>query len=796
MAQPDRYERQHDFTLDEEGAVSTAALNIEYDNISITVNQIRDNLALIQADDGSLMPGIVGFDQLDPEVMEEINRVVQDGVDKANTAAQKAQDAADIALDCKGSALEALETIKRLEESTRTNAEMVTEYAKDVAELIQVAEPALDALDSFKIVADHVDEVVDVADGIEDVGLVAGDLEGALCTKNSLVSYGNIGEEIDEGYCIKGGNIVKVAEHIEDVHILAPKVEVIEEALEEYTKIESTLTSIKENRAASESAMAAAETAQLGAEEAQRNAVTAQGASEEAAELSKAWAVKMDGMVEGEDYSSKYYASQAQKSAEDALAAGQASVEQISQAAQSAVNAVEQATQDGVTAIEEAASDATNAIDAAEKEAIQAVADTGTAQVTVVQEAGSSQVTLVKQEASTQIQNVQSAGTTQINAVNEAGAEQVSNIEAQANAAADSAAAAAESATAAAGSATNAASSATAAANSASSANTAKTAAESAKTAAEAAKTAAEAAKVAAEEAAQEVDEYTSDAVLYSAQTLTSTEQTQARTNINALGKSENAASASKLATKRTIKLTGGATASLQFDGSGDASATITLTAMKGATSSAAGALGAVPAPASGAQSKYLRGDGTWQTPPNTTYSNMSAATSSAAGKAGLVPAPAAGAQGKFLRGDATWQDPTSACVKTSGTQTVGGTKTFSSQILSSLDASSWVNAANGKTLINSTLVNGDFVPLWQYETTDGDSFVIAGYKTTLSINLVTSENKAAGENTSTGIFQIDPSGNLTITGNIKAKNLGSLASKSSVGYNEMADVVSYGSIA
>lgn len=42
----------------------------------------------------------------------------------------------------------------------------------------------------------------------------------------------------------------------------------------------------------------------------------------------------------------------------------------------------------------------------------------------------------------------------------------------------------------------------------------------------------------------------------------------------------------------------------------------------------------------------------------NTTYSNMTAATASAAGKAGLVPAPAAGAQGKYLRGDGTWQTP------------------------------------------------------------------------------------------------------------------------------------------
>ena len=57
-----------------------------------------------------------------------------------------------------------------------------------------------------------------------------------------------------------------------------------------------------------------------------------------------------------------------------------------------------------------------------------------------------------------------------------------------------------------------------------------------------------------------------------------------------------------------------------------------------------------------GSTSHFMRGDGVWATPPNTTYSAFKAATSSAAGGTGLVPAPAAGAQSKFLRGDATWQ--------------------------------------------------------------------------------------------------------------------------------------------
>ena len=63
----------------------------------------------------------------------------------------------------------------------------------------------------------------------------------------------------------------------------------------------------------------------------------------------------------------------------------------------------------------------------------------------------------------------------------------------------------------------------------------------------------------------------------------------------------------------------------------GAAASSHTHAAMGAATASAAGSAGFVPAPAAGAQGKYLRGDGTWAVPPdtNTTYS---AATQGAAG--------------------------------------------------------------------------------------------------------------------------------------------------------------------
>lgn len=66
--------------------------------------------------------------------------------------------------------------------------------------------------------------------------------------------------------------------------------------------------------------------------------------------------------------------------------------------------------------------------------------------------------------------------------------------------------------------------------------------------------------------------------------------------------------------------------------------------------------------PSGGSAGQVLKwsadGVAVWGTDNNTTYSNMIGASSSAAGKSGLVPAPAAGANTKYLRGDGTWQTP------------------------------------------------------------------------------------------------------------------------------------------
>lgn len=63
---------------------------------------------------------------------------------------------------------------------------------------------------------------------------------------------------------------------------------------------------------------------------------------------------------------------------------------------------------------------------------------------------------------------------------------------------------------------------------------------------------------------------------------------------------------------------------------------------------------------ASGRTVTVTKGNGTISTftTQDTTYGNMGGATTSAAGMAGLVPAPATGANNRYLRSDGTWAVP------------------------------------------------------------------------------------------------------------------------------------------
>ena len=128
-------------------------------------------------------------------------------------------------------------------------------------------------------------------------------------------------------------------------------------------------------------------------------------------------------------------------------------------------------------------------------------------------------------------------------------------------------------------------------------------------------------------------------------------------------------ASANNTIVKSSITFGNGSTF-LRNDGTWATPTNTTYSDMKGATASAAGAHGLVPAPTAGAQTKYLRGDGTWQTPPdtNTTYNVFTGASSTTDGSTGLVPKPVKGDQGKYLRADGVWASPANTDTKVTTT--------------------------------------------------------------------------------------------------------------------------------
>ena len=127
--------------------------------------------------------------------------------------------------------------------------------------------------------------------------------------------------------------------------------------------------------------------------------------------------------------------------------------------------------------------------------------------------------------------------------------------------------------------------------------------------------------------------------------------------SLGSFGVTASAAELNKLdgvtATATELNYVDGVTSNIQTQLNGKAASSHTHS---NATTTAAGFLPKL----GGGTTNYLRADGAWAKPPdtNTTYSNMTGASTSAAGKAGLVPAPAAGAATRYLRSDGTWQVP------------------------------------------------------------------------------------------------------------------------------------------
>lgn len=135
--------------------------------------------------------------------------------------------------------------------------------------------------------------------------------------------------------------------------------------------------------------------------------------------IAKNWATKTDGPVENGEYSAKYWAQQAADKYDEIDALGQTVLGNISNAQTAAVSAVNSAGNTQVSAVNTKA-----------EQQIEAIESAGTTQKGLVTSEGSSQVQAVTAEGTKQVGLVSSKGTEQVNAVGSAGTSAVQSVNA------------------------------------------------------------------------------------------------------------------------------------------------------------------------------------------------------------------------------------------------------------------------------------------------------------------------------------------------------------------------------
>lgn len=89
MAQPQAYNRETDFTERDGDDTNHAGINTELDAAALSINQLRDNLALIQRDDGALKNGIVTAESLSDSAFNAVLGEVATATAAASASADR-----------------------------------------------------------------------------------------------------------------------------------------------------------------------------------------------------------------------------------------------------------------------------------------------------------------------------------------------------------------------------------------------------------------------------------------------------------------------------------------------------------------------------------------------------------------------------------------------------------------------------------------------------------------------------------------------------------------------------------
>ena len=120
MAQPPSYNRQKNFADDFGNETDHSALNAELDRASNSINDIRMNLAILQADDGKLRPSVVTADS----ISEELRVSLVEGV------VMDAQAMLDRSLAAADASSKSAIAAKASEEIAKSSSEIALESAK------------------------------------------------------------------------------------------------------------------------------------------------------------------------------------------------------------------------------------------------------------------------------------------------------------------------------------------------------------------------------------------------------------------------------------------------------------------------------------------------------------------------------------------------------------------------------------------------------------------------------------------------------------------------------------------
>ena len=260
---------------------------------------------------------------------------------------------------------------------------------------------------NLDIVADNIDDVVNVSNNMDDVNIIAGDLDGQISATIGT-DMGRVGTGSSGGVEITGGNIKTVADNISDVQAVGNLIE--------SGQVDTVINAV----ATTNENVTKAKQSEVNAKASETNAKTSETNAKASENLAKDWAIKTDGLVNNEDYSSKYWAQQAKASADSASG----SSEEISQAVEQGKQAISSAVTSGISQVNAAGTTQVGLVEDEGEAQVQLVTAEGTKQKGELDTATQEHIGQLGEEGKTQVKAVTDAGTAQVSAVNTAGTTQ------------------------------------------------------------------------------------------------------------------------------------------------------------------------------------------------------------------------------------------------------------------------------------------------------------------------------------------------------------------------------------